>query len=927
MGERAVSGASVVLAKWISVPRRALVAAAVLSLALGAALYGGLLQGSPTAPAGTSSSSFGGLLRLPLAAQGPASAALGSAEPAYLVSTHGGKLSANTPSQGLTSRFSGAGVAVSAHAAQLQLGLRAIGYGSSLSPLSAVAPSAHGNRVVFAHPGVTESYTNGPLGLEQGFTVARPATASQAGPLTLSMAFTTADTVTVAPGGQSVALAHGGHDVLRYTGLRATDARGHRLASWLELASGRLLLRVDAAGAKFPLQVDPFLQQGSELKGGGEVGAGRFGASVAISEDGNTALIGAPKDATEAGAAWVFTRTAGTWTQQGSKLTGSGATGSAHFGTSVALSGDGNTALVGGPSDNTNVGAAWVFTRSGSTWTQQGSKLTGSGEISKGQFGTSVALSGDGKTALVGGSHDNVEAGAAWVFTRSGSTWTQQGSKLTGAGESEEGGFGASVALSEDGSTALIGGPKDSGELGAAWVFTRTGETWSQQGSKLTGAGGVKKPEFGASVALSADGNTAMVGGPGDNTNAGAVWAFGRSGETWSPEGSKITPSGEQGAGMFGASVALSHEATTALIGGDEDHGELGAAWIFTRSGEVWSQQGSKLTDEEEEEVPVAGEFGDAVALSGDGATALIGARFDAAPKVSGAGGAFVFFNGGPVPIVVTHAASGISATAATLNATVNPDGENVTDCHFEYGTTTAYGSSVPCGSLPGSGNSPVAVSASVSSLTTGSTYHFRISATNAAGTNLGHDASFKAEVGLKPTVSKISPNKGLVTGKATVTITGTHFGGVTAVHFGSVAVEPGKITFNSETSLTVESPPNTSTTVPVTVTTPNGTSESSKKSEFKYGKPVVSGVSPKMGPKAGGTTVTVTGAGFALGNTTMFLFKKTPGTSVNCVSTTECTVVSPANSGKKTPETVDIIAVIGKNKSPKGAGDQFSFE
>src|SRR5207244_2614622 len=110
------------------------------------------------------------------------------------------------------------------------------------------------------------------------------------------------------------------------------------------------------------------------------------------------------------------------------------------------------------------VGAAWVFTRKGSTWTQQGEKLTGSGEVDRGEFGTSVALSAEGNTALIGGRCDGYGApkyecvGAAWVFTRSGSTWAQQGPKLTGGGEIGGGEFGTSVALSADGNIALIGG-------------------------------------------------------------------------------------------------------------------------------------------------------------------------------------------------------------------------------------------------------------------------------------------------------------------------------------------------------------------------------------------------------------------------------------------------------------------------------------
>src|SRR5207249_3073729 len=150
----------------------------------------------------------------------------------------------------------------------------------------------------------------------------------------------------------------------------------------------------------------------------------------------------------EVGAAWVFTRSGGIWTQQGSKLTGTGESGAANFGSSVALSSGGNTPRVGGRDDNNLAGSAWVFTRSGGTWTQQGSKLTATGESGAAKFGSSVALSAAGSSALIGGPRDNIEVGAVWAFTRSGSTWTQQGSKLTVTAESSDAKLGSSVALS-----------------------------------------------------------------------------------------------------------------------------------------------------------------------------------------------------------------------------------------------------------------------------------------------------------------------------------------------------------------------------------------------------------------------------------------------------------------------------------------------
>jgi hypothetical protein len=324
-----------------------------------------------------------------------------------------------------------------------------------------------------------------------------------------------------------------------------------------------------------------YLQQAT-LKTNDEVGHSGLGSAVALSADGKTALVGGPQDNQGIGAVWVFVRKGSAWTEQ-AKLTATGEIGNGRFGTSVALSGDGNTALIGGPADNGGLGAAWVFTRSGTKWMQRGNKLTGRGENppsetqvreppqaheplggsldcvqGQGRFGESVALSSQGKTALIGGPGDSECDGAAWVFARSGESLIQQGEKLTGAEEEnfrefhqgEEGTigrehigarFGASVALSSDGNTALIGGPRawptafNSAEveftIGSAWVLTRSGSTWTQERKEN------EEPfagEFGESVALSGDGNTALVGQPGNKGfgEEGAAWVFARSAAT-----------------------------------------------------------------------------------------------------------------------------------------------------------------------------------------------------------------------------------------------------------------------------------------------------------------------------------------------------------------------------------------------------------
>jgi hypothetical protein len=257
----------------------------------------------------------------------------------------------------------------------------------------------------------------------------------------------------------------------------------------------------------------------------------RQGYSVSLSGDGNTAAVGGPGGfvfATQsAGAVWVFTRSGGRWTQQ-AKLVGSGAVGRAGQGVFVSLSMDGNSLIVGGSGDNHLAGAAWVFTRSGGRWTQQ-AKLVGAGAVDRAEYGSSVALSGDGNTAIVGAPLDGTERqdrpGAAYVYACSNGVWTQQ-ARLIGRGPDLHSRQGSSVSLSADGNTAIVGesGCYVSG-TGATWVFTRSSGVWVQE-AKLLGTGAIGNATQGFSVSLSSDGNTVITGGSLDNDWVGAAWVF-----------------------------------------------------------------------------------------------------------------------------------------------------------------------------------------------------------------------------------------------------------------------------------------------------------------------------------------------------------------------------------------------------------------
>jgi Secretion system C-terminal sorting domain/FG-GAP repeat len=385
-------------------------------------------------------------------------------------------------------------------------------------------------------------------------------------------------------------------------------------------------------------------QQGPKLDGSDSSGPAAQGNAVAISADGNTVLFGGYKDGTNQGAAWVFTRTGTSWTQQGSKLVGTGNSGAAGEGYSVGLSADGNTAILGGYLDNSFAGAAWVFTRNGSTWSQQGNKLVANDEKGSSYLGHSVALSADGNTAIIGGFLDSTGTGAAWIFTRSGTTWTQQGGKLVGTGGTGASYQGYSVGLSADGNTAIIGGPDDNSAQGAAWIFTRSGSTWTQEGSKLVGSGNTGAAYQGVSVALSADGNTAIIGGSQDNSFNGAAWVFTRSGSVWTQQGSKLAGTGNTGAAGQGFAVSISADGNIAIVGGGSDNLSAGASWIFTRSGSSWSQHGNKL---------VASDYkgdasqGNSVGISADGMTAVVGGLNDN----SGEGAAWIYVPTGSLPV------------------------------------------------------------------------------------------------------------------------------------------------------------------------------------------------------------------------------------------------------------------------------------
>lgn len=401
----------------------------------------------------------------------------------------------------------------------------------------------------------------------------------------------------------------------------------------------------------------------------------RFGFTVAISGDGSTIAASALSDASaatgingnqldnsaaDAGAVYVFTRAGASWTAEAYiKASNTGANDL--FGQMLALSADGNTLAVGAPQEDSsatgidgnqadniaaNAGAVYVFTRTGTTWSQQ-AYLKASNTDAGDMFGIKLALSGDGNTLVVGAVYEASSAtgvggnqtddstpmaGAAYVFTRSGSIWSQQAYiKETNTGSGDN--FGDSMCISGDGATLAIAGyAEDSASTGiggdqadnsapnagAVYVYTRSGATWSPQ-AYLKASNASASDVFGNRIcSLSSDGTSLSVGASSENstatgingdqtinaaTDAGAVYLFTRAGTTWSQQ-AYIKASNTDAGDMFGFQSALSATGDTLFVGAPEEasaatgiNGDgadnsrpgAGAAYVYTRDAGVWT--------------------------------------------------------------------------------------------------------------------------------------------------------------------------------------------------------------------------------------------------------------------------------------------------------------------------------------------------
>jgi uncharacterized protein YjbI with pentapeptide repeats len=540
-------------------------------------------------------------------------------------------------------------------------------------------PDVSGNSGVVSQglgSGVTAWYKAVASGVEQGFTVARRP-AGTGGHFAIVMGYR--GTLSArAEGPTAIVLSGPGGPVMTYGALRVTDARGHRVPARFAVTRGLVRIVVADAHAAYPLTVDPFVAPSPTPTAtfeGQDSYFDDFGLSVALSADGQTALVGAPQGGqNNQGAAYMFTESGGTW--QAAPVATFEPQGSL-FGYSVALSADGQTVLVGAPQDYG--GAAYLYRESGGSWpANPTATFTGVG----GGLGSSVALSANGQTALVGAHFRGQNPdGAAYLYAESAGTWpatpTATFTATPGSGEF----LGQSVALSGDGQTALIGAPDYNSSAGtydgAAYLYAESAGTWPATPTATFTAIPGSDDFLGQSVALSGDGQTALIGAPGAGTTStgladGAAFVYTESAGTWpgTPTATfTAAPGSDQ---QLGSSVAMSGDGHVALVGAvgyGQPSGSFqpGAAYVYPESGGGWPDTPAVTFTEP------AGQLGISAALSADGEVALVGAV-----EANGYYGAAAVYG---TPVTTTATTTAVSSSAnpspaghqVTYTATVSP--------------------------------------------------------------------------------------------------------------------------------------------------------------------------------------------------------------------------------------------------------------
>jgi hypothetical protein len=530
------------------------------------------------------------------------------------------------PQQGLAVAFESKGATLQSRHGAIGFTLRGAGYGRDLRIPQRPEYLVSGHRIEYRRGDFTEWYVNEPSGVEQGFTFDHRLTSESNNPLVIELAVQGDARPSLSTAGDAVILQANGRAIGTYGGLRALDARGQEVPSRLELAGNVVRLVVSDQTAEYPLVVDPVWTLEATLDGSSAGFGAEFGFAVAY--DNNTAVVGAPfffQSIGGQGQAYVYVRNGTMWTLQATLDAPMPAPGD-FFGSSVAISG--NTIVVGAPQSGVNTGEAFVFVRNGTIWNLQAT-LTASDGMTGDQFGAAVAV--DGNTIIIGAPIANMLVGAAYVFTRAATVWTQQTPPLTPNDATGFDGFGTSVGVS--GTTLVVGSPyhnvSPNNQQGAAYVFTVGG---GNAQFELLAMDGMPFDRFGTSVAI--DVTTIVVGSPSAQSFNGAIYIFVPAGMGWMLQ-QELAGSG----GGFGDSVSIS--GNVALVGAPT-FSNIGMAYTYIRTGTMWTLQ-------QQIEPPMSVQqgdgFGTSVWIRGD--TLIIGA-----PGVPDPNAAFIYRTPSAPPMI-----------------------------------------------------------------------------------------------------------------------------------------------------------------------------------------------------------------------------------------------------------------------------------
>lgn len=574
---------------------------------------------------GTAQSNAGSLASVPSEAQGPISASIGRDNSAYHARFALKGYRFDNAEQGLEANFGPRGLEVRQGRDYWLVRLQEYGRGANLVTLKAAGPTASKNRIEYERGVITEWYVNGPMGIEQGFTIASQPRAKDDLPLSIILALSGNVTATVDDDKRGVTLTrHFGQGSMQYTGLTARDAMGKTLPSWLELQDHQLLIKIDDLSATYPVSVDPFMQSSKLIASAGKTGD-RFGYSVANNYADDTVVVGVPAGE----AAYIFERPEKGWaklTTKSCKLTAGGKPGD-NFGVSVSVYGD---TVVVGANKASGTGEAYVFVRPGKTWPETGvnkadATLAATDTTAKGNdnFGYSVSIKGS--RVVVGAPAFGINGkkirstGKVYIFKPPDGGWKGAGAKApanTLEPKNKSGhwlGYSVAQTSSRDKFIVVAGQPLSSyfcdlsgtpPVCGRALVFVAPKDATVNEAADLIPSDGNCKKGCLFGTAVSAVGDTIAVGAPGagkdTEQSVGAVYVFKEPKGGWDgnslPDGTfKLVAPDAKGGDKVGTSLDIGPDLGSLLVGAPAGKRASGKAYLFKADPKTGSWKDAKV--------------------------------------------------------------------------------------------------------------------------------------------------------------------------------------------------------------------------------------------------------------------------------------------------------------------------------------------